>query len=385
MIRPDRLGSFDVGSRRHRRFSGRRRCVALRPWLQVLEDRIVLTTDTWIAATGGNWDVPQNWSLGTVPTASEDAVVDFTSIQTVTVSSTGDQVASLTTNADANFIDKGSLAVGADLSTFGGPTTVDSGSTLNFGAGASVQISSAETFSDNGALSFGAGDVVTLENGSALAVGGNLTASNATFAGISNTSFTVSSGGVISASDTKFGTTQLTLNSGSNDTLHFDTFTSQISINSGATINIAGNDFTDVGSDGVIAAGSSTATINLAENYWGSTSTTQIETLIDDHHVNSSLPTISFQPIWDTDSGTIATPETADYSPFDQTFNLSATREHNGWYSNYRGNRNIHHFERLAAGRRDDRGRVSQRRVSRRLLHAARRYSDRGIHDRGGI
>ena len=68
----------------------------------------------------------------------------------------------------------------------------------------------------------------------------------------------------------------------------------KITINSGAIIDIAGNDFTNVPSKGIIAAGSSTAMIDLEYNYWGTTSAMQIATQILDNKTNSSLPTIDY-------------------------------------------------------------------------------------------
>ena len=73
MIRFVRLGSIDSGSRRLRRFLVRRRFVGLRPWLEGLEDRTVLSTITWNTTAypnGGNWDAPGSWVGGVVPTSS---------------------------------------------------------------------------------------------------------------------------------------------------------------------------------------------------------------------------------------------------------------------------------------------------------------------------
>ena len=112
----------------------------------------------------------------------------------------------------------------------------------------------------------------------------------------------------------------------SNDTLHFTTFTGQLAINSGATINISGNDFSKVGANGIIATGASTAHIPLEENYWATTDPTAIGELILDHIDNpTTRPTVDFQPAWSSNIGTIATPAFATFSPSDQTVNLSAT------------------------------------------------------------
>ena len=47
----------------------------------------------------------------------------------------------------------------------------------------------------------------------------------------------------------------------------------------------------------VVASGSDpAATITLTNNYWGTTTTSVIESQITDHHVNSNLPTVNFNP-----------------------------------------------------------------------------------------
>ena len=139
------------------------------------------------------------------------------------------------------------------------------------------------------------------------------------------TAITVNSGGTLNASDSTFGVKPLTLNSGSNDTLHFTTFTGQLAINSGANINISGNDFSKVGANGIIATGVSTAHIPLEENYWATTDPTAIGTLILDHNDDSTRPTVDFQPVWSSNSGTIASPAFATFSLSDQSVNLTAT------------------------------------------------------------
>ena len=200
-----------------------------------------------------------------------------------------------------------------------------------------------------------------------------------------NSAINVNSGGVFSASDTSFGEKQLAFNSGSNDTLHFTTVTGHITINSGATINISGNDFSGVGSEGVIAAGVSTAMIDLEENYWGSTDSTTIEKLIDDHHVSSSLPTIEFNPVWATNNGTIATPETVYFSPDDQTFNLSATVSTTGGIPITGGTETFTILNGTQMIGQTTSARGGRERDGLGLLHAAGRYGDWIIHDRGRI
>ena len=152
----------------------------------------LLSTITWNTTNspkGGDWDTAANWSPAQVPGSGDDAVIDLTSAGTITLSSNlADTVHSLTTNANTALrVENGSLSLGAGSSTFGGPVSVDLGASLNVGAGASVQIPSNETLTDNGTLSFANGDTVTMGGGNSLAtaaqivVAGTLTASGTTF------------------------------------------------------------------------------------------------------------------------------------------------------------------------------------------------------------
>ena len=189
MSRLGHLGLIDTGYRRRRPSLGRRRCAALRPRLQVLEDRTVLSTIDWnttAAPTGGYWDTGSNWVGGVSPGPNDDAVIDLTSTGTVTVNTNqGDMVKSVTTNSNTTFVDNGSLTVGTDSSAFGGPVTISSNSTLAFGAGASVVIAGGETITDDGTLTVDSGATVgwTSANLSTteIAVNGTLNATDAKF------------------------------------------------------------------------------------------------------------------------------------------------------------------------------------------------------------
>ena len=64
---------------RHRRWE-RRRSVSLRPWIEGLEDRTVLSTILWDSTnhpTGGDWDTGTNWVGGQVPTSTQDVVINL--------------------------------------------------------------------------------------------------------------------------------------------------------------------------------------------------------------------------------------------------------------------------------------------------------------------
>ena len=44
----------------------------------------VITNNYWTNASGGDWDTATNWSLGHVPTATENAVITLAGTYTVT-------------------------------------------------------------------------------------------------------------------------------------------------------------------------------------------------------------------------------------------------------------------------------------------------------------
>jgi YD repeat-containing protein len=77
---------------------------AVRLTVEHLETRILLTTNTWVAAGGGDWDTAGNWSLGHVPTANEDAVINESGNFTITHNSNvNDSVHSLISNQAFTF------------------------------------------------------------------------------------------------------------------------------------------------------------------------------------------------------------------------------------------------------------------------------------------
>ena len=317
----------------------------------MLESRQLLSTITWnntAAPTGGDWDMAANWSPAQVPGAGDDAVINLPSAGTVLLSSNrADAVHSLATNANTTLtVDNGSISLGAGSSTLGGPVNVGQGAALSVGAGGSVSIGVTQTITDDGTLTFGSGDSVSFATASqettqiVVNSGGVMNASSTSFtngytidAYFSFNQIVINSGGELVATDSNFGklsdqggpVNKLVLNSGSSATLHFNVFSAQLAINSGAMINISGNDFSKVGTNGIIATGVSTASIPLPENYWATTDTTQIGTLILDHLDDGTRPTVDFQPFWSNNYGTIASPAFAAYSLSDQTVNLSAT------------------------------------------------------------
>ena len=243
-------------------------------------------------------------------------------------------------------IDAGTLASGtvhldqiginsANLSyVFPAGFTIQSGATLAIGTGVSVVVGGGQTITDNGTLNVGMpGSTVGLAEANnsttEIAVNGTLNASGATFDITGSainapvTEIEVNSGGTINTTASTFSVKPLSLNSGSTATLHFDIFTGQLTVNSGATISISENTFSTTAT--VAALGTPAATINLQNNYWTTTSATQIASQIKDHSTDATRPTVSFQPFVNATAKTLAAGASAPYTTADQPVALSAT------------------------------------------------------------
>ena len=175
-----RIRSFDRNPLSLRRLTDRKRSRTRRPSIESLESRALLSTVTWTNSAGGDWDTGSNWSTGQVPGAGDNAVINLSTAQTITLSSSkSDSVLSLTTNSSTTLkVINGSLTLGNQNSTLGGPVNVNSGATLSVGAGTNVLFES--TITDAGALTFASGDAVSLYY-SAATVSGSMTANGATF------------------------------------------------------------------------------------------------------------------------------------------------------------------------------------------------------------
>ena len=210
--------------------------------------------------------------------------------------------------------------------------TVAAGATLEVGPNASVLIAS--TLTDGGALGFDTGDNVSL-NGGVIAVNGTMSATDDTFTNAGGgSSIAVNSGGQLDANNSTFTLANLILNAGSNAQLAVNSIANEFSINSGATINITGNNFSNISNttdQNIVASGDPNATINVANNYWGTTNTTQIEAKITDNTDNSDLPMVSFSPFLSTASpagvvsATTATNTSTTFNSSSQMIALSAT------------------------------------------------------------
>ena len=93
---------------------------ARRLWvLEGLEERTLLTTETWINPAGGDWDTASNWSTGSVPGPADDAVINIPNITVTHSTSAEDTVDSITSQATLN-LSSGSLSIHATSSIAGG-------------------------------------------------------------------------------------------------------------------------------------------------------------------------------------------------------------------------------------------------------------------------
>ncbi len=124
----------EPGSRTHRPRTAPRRAAnktrrTFRPRPDFLEDRTLLATVTWMGTTGGDWNDGSNWSTGTVPAATDDAVILDSDI-TVTVSGST-EINQLTSQAAIDIT--GSFTVDGQ-STIDNALTIEPGATLT-GAG----------------------------------------------------------------------------------------------------------------------------------------------------------------------------------------------------------------------------------------------------------
>ena len=101
-------------------------------------------------------DTASNWFLG-VPTSGQDVSISLSSAGTVTHSQTNaEQVNSLTTNANTTLsVTAGSIALAASgSSSFGGPVTFNTGSSLTMGNGAKLAVAVNQVLTVNGSVSF---------------------------------------------------------------------------------------------------------------------------------------------------------------------------------------------------------------------------------------
>ncbi len=163
--------------------------------LELLESRTLLATMLWASDSSGDWDVASNWVNAAdptdnhVPTAADDAAIDYSDITVTHDSATSDAVNSLTSEAPLSF-SAGSLSISSTSSISGG-LTISGGSLSTAGnltVGGSLTwtggtVSGGGTLAAEGGIAIcGNGatlDSSTLDNyGVATWTGGTITADN---------------------------------------------------------------------------------------------------------------------------------------------------------------------------------------------------------------
>src|SRR5579884_566823 len=325
-----------------------------RPFLEALENRLAPAAVSWTGADNNlQWGDPLNWkntATGAtgVPGSTDDATINIAVNGTITVSPYNNNnsysVRSLNDTTASLAITSGTTltltpVAAAATSTLGQNVTVQSGGTLAVGAGANVQIgvgafNTEVTLADDGTLTFASGDIVNFDNSTNQGIptqivvgnGGLMTANGTAFTSAGGTTLIDVNAGELRLNGGSIDLSNLLLDSGSTDTIQLVRFLSPLAINSGAIINnqsrISWNDFSNLGTNNIVASGDPNATINLDNNYWGSADPTQI---VDDHSKNALLPTVSYQPFLtarpvQTVPAAVSTP----YNPGAQNVTLSA-------------------------------------------------------------
>ena len=100
--------------------------------LEALENRVLLTTNTWTSSVGGSWQTPGDWSLGHTPTTGEDVVIpQLSGTQTITYSSGTSTIQSLTTSDNVD-LSGGTLDVTGTIKALAGQLALQ-GATLGEG------------------------------------------------------------------------------------------------------------------------------------------------------------------------------------------------------------------------------------------------------------
>jgi len=126
--------------------------------IELLEDRTLPSSVTWVNTGSGSWDNPGNWSGNAVPGSADDVSISTSAAATITINSSDtESVHSLTTTAtDTLSMTGGSLAVAANSTLSGalsmtGGTLVVNGSGAVFAANAATSIAAASIYAEGGA------------------------------------------------------------------------------------------------------------------------------------------------------------------------------------------------------------------------------------------
>ncbi len=140
------------------RHTNRLRC----PLVEQLEPRNMLSTITWGAVGGGDFNTAGNWVGGHVPGASDDAVINVAGNVTITYSSGTTSVHSIN-STDTLSISGGALTLTSGSSVISGGLTISGGTVTATGGATSLTISGAAAF-NGGNITAAAGATVAFPN-----------------------------------------------------------------------------------------------------------------------------------------------------------------------------------------------------------------------------
>ncbi len=218
--------------------------------------------------------------------------------------------------------------------------TVAAGQSLTIAAGASLTIANTETLTVSGQLTVTDATVVidkdsgygSDSDGIVVSNGGTMTATGSSFVRDTccsyseNTYIQVNSGGSFSVTGSTVSLDNLTFSSGSNDTLSTVVLSGTFNVNSGATVNIVYNDFSNMANQSVVASGTQGSTIVMEHNFWARRPRPASRRKILDGNTapTSGRPIVDFQNWLKGSSGTEAIPLATTFSPTVQTINLTA-------------------------------------------------------------
>jgi hypothetical protein len=137
-----------------------------------------MTTISWISTTGGDWSVASNWQGGVVPGTGDDAIMNLSDNETITISSSVFAQSVLFDDPAATYVvtASGDLSAGTNLELDGNSITVNG--TLAAGANLTLSMSDGMDLSIDARLI--AGDVISVQIGDSgtgtFALGGTLQA-----------------------------------------------------------------------------------------------------------------------------------------------------------------------------------------------------------------
>ena len=163
---------------------------SFKPRFEVLEERALLATVTWIGASG-NWNDGFNWSTGSSPGPLDDAIIpDLLGTQIITIQPSGADVQSITSQEEVRMFGAGGIRVtqasafNAGFNITGGSGSLRGGGVITI-SGTSIWAGSSPSIGLSGSVSI-RGVLAIDTSGGSFNVDGSLTAeggSNIQFAG----------------------------------------------------------------------------------------------------------------------------------------------------------------------------------------------------------